>query len=98
MPAPPRHPSHFLDDALDDIREEVDAASAKFPAFASAHEGYAIILEELDELWIEVKGNVGYGPSAYVEAVQVAAMAVRYLLMIKRRQFDRAAALGQQQQ
>jgi len=58
--------------------QEVAWATDKFPEFNSAHEGYAVILEELDELWTEVKGN---SPSSrlYEEAVQVAAMAIRFM-------------------
>ena len=44
------------------------------------HEGYAVILEELDELWDEVKANRGTGGQAAREALQVAAMALRYIL------------------
>ena len=73
-----------IDDALDDIRHEVLRAELKFPAFHSAHEGYAVLLEELDELWLEVKKKPrDREPLAMeTEAVQVAAMAVRFLLNI----------------
>jgi hypothetical protein len=60
---------------------ELAEALEKFPAFNSAHEGYAVILEELDELWDAVKENdIDH---ARKEAVQVAAMAVRFLVDIK---------------
>lgn len=52
-------------------------ATEKFGSFASAHEGYAVILEELDELWQEVKH--GTRERQREEAVQVAAMALRFL-------------------
>lgn len=50
--------------------------------FNSAHEGYAVILEELDELWDEVKKN---GQKRDIqkmrdEAIQVAAMAMRFVI------------------
>ena len=32
------------------VDEELAAANARFPQFHSAHEGYAVILEEIDEL------------------------------------------------
>ena len=40
-----------------EIFEEFAHASSKFPSFASEHEGYAILLEEVDELWEAVKLN-----------------------------------------
>lgn len=62
------------------IALEVEKARSKFPAFHSPHEGYAVIAEELDELWEHAKKNTGASDKAMVEAIQVAAMAVRYIL------------------
>ncbi len=52
--------------------------------FNSAHEGYAVILEELDELWDEVKKKQAERSSETLkkEAVQVGAMAMRFLVDI----------------
>lgn len=49
--------------------------------FNSPHEGWAVIREELDELWEEVrrKGG-GRNAAARWEAIQVAAMGLRYAL------------------
>ena len=66
------------------VRAEYLRAADKFPAFHSPHEGYAVILEELDELWDEVKANKGRRPAAIKEATQVAAMALRYLIDLTR--------------
>ena len=41
--------------AWSEVLTEIGAARSKFPPFHGAHEGYAVILEELDELWDEVK-------------------------------------------
>lgn len=57
---------------------ELTRASEKFGAFASPHEGYAVLLEEVDELWAEVKK--GDRKRMKEEAVQVAAMALRFLV------------------
>lgn len=67
------------------VRDELIEATGKFGAFASAHEGYAVILEEVDELWDEIKNNKGDGATERQrrEAVQVAAMGARFLLDIQ---------------
>ena len=64
------------------VKAELLAATAAFPEFASAHEGYAVILEEVDELWDEIKVNKLDGSRARQrrEARQVAAMGARFLL------------------
>jgi archaellum component FlaC len=67
-----------LDLVMTMVRREVESASSKFPPFHSTHEGYAVILEELDEMWEEIRvGNIALAKS---EAIQVAAMAVRFLV------------------
>jgi hypothetical protein len=65
---------------LAEVGAEVERAVVLYPGFQSEHEGYAVILEELDELWTEIKERRGRGIGARKEALQVAAMAVRYLL------------------
>jgi hypothetical protein len=69
-----------IDGVLAAVRLELIHACEKFDPMASAHEGYAVILEELDELWELVKGNRGRDFAALGEAVQVAAMSVRYVI------------------
>jgi hypothetical protein len=57
-------------------------ASSLHPPYNSAHEGYAVLLEEVDELWDEVKkgGTEPRDPEALrAEAIQVAAVAIRFL-------------------
>lgn len=70
--------------ASDDVWDELLAATKKFPPFNSAHEGYGIILEELDELWDEVKAKQGARDVEAMrkEAMQVAAMAIRFMVDI----------------
>jgi hypothetical protein len=61
---------------------EYSRAKVRFGAFNSPHEGYAVILEELDELWEEIKRKpTAEGKLALRrEAVQVAAMGLRFLV------------------
>ena len=54
-------------------------ATKKFSKFSSTHEGYAVILEELDELWHEIKKN-GDKANMRDEAIQVAAMGFRFVV------------------
>lgn len=63
------------------VMTEYRRAREKFGPFNSPHEGYAVILEELEEMWIEVKAN--NRPKARKEAVQLAAMALAFLLEVK---------------
>lgn len=72
----------LLKNILSEVECELEFATAKFGSFASAHEGYSVILEEMDELWDEVKNNKDSGALARqrLEALQVAAMAVRFIM------------------
>lgn len=69
----------LVDLVLSRVRDEILRAVAKHPPMHSAHEGYAVIQEEVDELWIEVKRDEGYSPEAMKEAIQIAAMGIRYV-------------------
>ena len=69
-----------LDIGLASIREELNRATKKFGPFKSAMEGLAIIEEEVDEFKHEVRH--GTLDKARQEAVQVAAMALRFLVDI----------------
>jgi hypothetical protein len=61
------------------VRKELVRATKLHPRpFNSAHEGWAVIWEELDEMWDEVRANNKV--LAREEAIQVAAMAVRFIL------------------
>lgn len=72
-----------LDAELAAVREEVARAIDKHGGMASAHEGYAVIQEEVDELWDEVKADRGYQESAMTEAKQIAAMGLKYLVYLR---------------
>lgn len=69
----------MIDPYIDAVNE-LEWAKKSYPPMASPHEGYAIIREELDELWEEIKKK----PSARdakkmrAEVIQIAAMALRF--------------------
>ena len=69
-----------LDNALALVRQEY-LSTLRFAPLASAHEGYAVLAQGLDDLWEEIKRGRPIG--ARDEAVQLAAMAVRFLINIK---------------
>lgn len=72
-----------LTTALNEISTEVLRAKTLFPTnFHNQHEAYAVILEEFDELWDEIKKNHKYYDLAAqrTEATQAAAMLVRLMV------------------
>lgn len=66
---------------VNDCVSELRRAKRLFAAFHSEHEGFAIILEELDELKAEIWKNQSKRDRAAIrkEAVQLAAMAMRFV-------------------
>jgi hypothetical protein len=64
------------------IEEEYRRASRLHPPFNSPHEGFAILLEEIDELWEAVKMKEcepNRNLYMYEEAIQIGAMAIRFI-------------------
>lgn len=63
-------------EAVRDLRQARD----NWPKFNSAHEGFAVLREEVDELWEHVKTNQKRRDLEKMrkEAIQVAAMALRF--------------------
>jgi hypothetical protein len=69
-----------------ELAEQLDdslfKAIKKHKPFHTAHEGYAVILEELDELWDEVKAwqpDDNRKEQMRKEALHIAAMAIRFI-------------------
>lgn len=69
--------------------QELERATKLHGAMHGGHEGYAVILEELDELWDEIKKNPKkmdavergfWERKRREEAIQVAAMALRFVV------------------
>lgn len=68
--------------ALQMVRNELEKAKKQYPAFASPHEGLAIIEEEFLELRREVFLNhkVRVPEQMIKEAMQTAAMSIRFMV------------------
>lgn len=66
---------------LNEIQTEYERSNSKYPAFHSTHEGYAVIAEEVDELWDLVRQNKGVQGNDQFrkECIQIAAMAVKFV-------------------
>ena len=64
------------------VSAEYHRAVSLHGSFSSTHEGYAIIKEELDELWDGIKKN-DHRKFLEKEAIQIAAMAIRFCIDIR---------------
>jgi hypothetical protein len=60
------------------IENERARAISVHPKHNSRHESYAILLEEVDELWDEIKADAS-DERVLAEAIQVGAMALRFI-------------------
>jgi hypothetical protein len=69
-----------LSEVFGAVSVEVETARNNWLPFNSAHEGFAVLKEEVDELWTEVKVNQKRRDLLKMrkEAIQVAAMAIRF--------------------
>jgi hypothetical protein len=68
--------------AAADAVAEVHRARERFGPMRGAHEGYAVLLEEVQELWDEVRRNKFDLAAMRAEAVQVAAMALAFIVEV----------------
>lgn len=80
QPLPNSQTIEKLEAVLSLVRAEALRAMRKHPPMATPHHGYAVIQEEVDELWDLVKSDDGRELSALEEATQIAAVAVRYIV------------------
>lgn len=69
-----------LEEVFRAVGKEIKTATQKWAPFNSAHEGYCVLLEEVEELWEHVRANQGIRDldAMKKEAIQVAAMAMRF--------------------
>ena len=72
----------ITDDAILMVTVELSHVRKKNRLLSSPHEGYAVLLEEVDELWTEVKKKrTDRDPiKMRAEACQIAAVAMRILI------------------
>ena len=73
-------------DIVNAVEVEFLKASELFGPFNSAHEGWAVLKEEVDELWDEVKKKQELRSIEKMrkEAIQVAAMAIRFIYDVEK--------------
>lgn len=71
----------MLEGVLQEVADEVQRANDLYPPHNSAHEGFAVLNEEFDELKTHVWTNQKRRDldAMRKEAIQVAAMAVRFV-------------------
>ncbi len=69
-----------------DIKEEVARAERNLPEYNSYHEGYALILEKMDELWDLIKDRNSVPFAHYLKAKYIACIAIRYMKMCRKKQ------------
>lgn len=69
-----------VDKFLEDVADEFKDATKKHGGFNSCHEGYAVLLEEVDELWeqVRLKRSQRDLKAMRGECVQIAAMALKF--------------------
>lgn len=72
------HPE-MIHTVADEAAQEYLRARANHGPMRGGHEGYAVLLEEVDELWDEVKAKVHDKAKMRKEAIQVAAMALAFV-------------------
>ena len=65
------------------IKELKQANRMYGTSFTSPHEGYAVILEELDELFEEIRQKSPDKERLREEAIQVGAMAMKFIMSIE---------------
>ena len=79
MSAIDRHRKELRQEIFSAIEAELDHAYAKHSSAPwSRHEFYGILKKEVDELWDDIKSDAKQ-EDVVAEALQVAAMAIRYL-------------------
>jgi hypothetical protein len=64
----------------DDMMNEFEAATLSHGKFPSGFHGYAVIKEELEELWDAIKSKDLTIEQVRYEAIQIGAMSIRFVV------------------
>lgn len=78
--------SHLTHQDMAVVQEIINefVRAQRFHDFNSEHEGYAVLKEEVDELWDAIKNNKHSSTEDRVaEAIQVAAMGMKYVTSLR---------------
>ena len=69
-------------DELTMLKAKVDDPNHPFADLHSPHHGYALLLEEMDELWEEIRKKNQFRDLEAMreEAMQIAALAIRFMV------------------
>lgn len=70
----------FFDNLAEQVREEVLHGFAMYGPLNSHHEGYGVLLEEVNEYWDEVRKRIPDRQAMREELIQIAAVAIRTAL------------------
>lgn len=74
---------------LAEVDTEIENAERNYLPFHNLHEGYAVLLEEVDELWNHVKCKQFKRNKSKIhnECIQVAAMACRIIINLEKNSY-----------
>ena len=77
-----------ITEAIAAVEAEYRRSMSLFPNFNSAHEGYAVMLEEVEELWDAIRAkqhsdDLDIQGRQREEAIHVGAMAIKFLVSME---------------
>jgi len=75
-------PWYRYENVASEVVQEIRRARQQHDPMRGAHEGYALLLEEVDELWAEVKDRRRDLRAMRAEAIQIAAMAIAFAVEV----------------
>jgi hypothetical protein len=75
----PKEMKERIDHILQEMKLEYLEARVTHKGLHSYHEGYAVLKEELEELWGEIKRREPDNDKLFKEAIQVGAMALAFI-------------------
>ncbi|MCE7734045.1 MAG: hypothetical protein GPJ54_04145 [Candidatus Heimdallarchaeota archaeon] len=75
----PKEMKERIDHILQEMKFEYLEARVTHKGLHSYHEGYAVLKEEIEELWDEIKKRQPDNDKLFKEAIQVGAMALAFI-------------------